>query len=247
MEHKGDTKRQAALRDRMIKWKYEAKEDIFVPRILSTLGSEMRLCDIGCGTAHIVRELAIRVGNASFVGLDISPAMIRVAYENTKTLPNVSIVKGDGLELPFSDCTLDVVAARLAEFSPKEVYRVLKEEGSFLKYGLGPEADKEIGEFFPDRIEEENFFIPRNPKLWKEEAYGEIAEAGFTIINIEDHKRKDYHQNEEEVMDLIEMVPLVRDFDRGKDRERIEELADKYGEEKGIGITWHYCIIESKK
>ena len=48
-------------------------------------------------------------------------------------------------------------------------------------------------------------------------------------------------------MDLIEMVPLVRKFDRKKDRGKIEELAKKYGSKKGVKITWHYYILTARK
>lgn len=247
MDSKGDTERQAILRDKTIREKQRAKEESFLSRILSILKPEMSLCDIGCGTGHIIRELATNSENAFLVGLDISPAMLRVASDNIGNLLNVALLRGDGYELPFSDGALDIMIARLAEYSPQEVYRALRGEGCFIEYGLGPEADKEIFEFFLDRIEEDNFFIPKSPEEWRDEACRELRDAGFVVTGLEDYKRKDYYHNEEEVMDLIEMVPLVRDFDRKKDRKTVLELAEKHRVERGIGITWHYCIIEGKK
>jgi len=38
---------------------------------------------------------------------------------------------------------------------------------------------------------------------------------------LEDHRGVEYHQSEEELMDLIEMVPFVVDFDRKKDEEKV--------------------------
>jgi hypothetical protein len=43
------------------------------------------------------------------------------------------------------------------------------------------------------------------------------------------------------------MVPLVRDFDRNRDREKTRELAEKYGSERGIRIIWHYYILMARK
>ena len=74
--------------------------------------------------------------------------MLKIAKLNTMRLPNVILVEGDGLKLPFLDCSFDVVITRLAEYSPQEVYRVSKKGGFFFEYGLGPEANKEIVEFF---------------------------------------------------------------------------------------------------
>lgn len=247
MEHEGDTRRQALLRDRMAKKRKQIREDAFVSRILSVLKPGNRLCDIGCGTAHIIQEMAMHSQDAIFLGLDISPAMLDVARANTSGLSNVRLVKGDGFELPFQHCALEVVTARLAECSPREVYRVLRSNGCFFEYGLGPEADKEILEFFPDRIEKENFFFPKDTRGWMEEVCEEIQGAGLALTCIEDFKETDYFQNVEELMDLIEMVPLVEDFDRREDRGRTEELAEKYREREGIGITWHYYIAEARR
>jgi hypothetical protein len=48
-------------------------------------------------------------------------------------------------------------------------------------------------------------------------------------------------------MDLIEMVPLVKNFERKTDRQIIRRLVKKYGTERGIQTTWHYFILKAKK
>lgn len=90
------------------------------------------------------------------------------------------------------------------------------------------------------------FFIPECLSTWKEEVVQKIKNVGFIVESMEDYKEKEYY-SEEEVMDLIEMVPLVRDFNRKKDRKRISELAEKHKEKNGIKITWHYYIVEARR
>jgi ubiquinone/menaquinone biosynthesis C-methylase UbiE len=247
MGFKGDTEKQAILRDRMIKRSKKRKRSNYVLKIIPALKPGMRLLDIGCGTAHIIRELAMDFRNAVLVGLDVSPAMLKIALQNTIELSNVALVEGDGLRLPFPSSVFDVAITRLAEYSTIEVYRILKKGGMFFEYGLGPEANKEIVEFFPDRIDRESFFFPRNLEEWKEETCGSIRDAGFSIVNIEDFKEDEYHRSEDSLMDLIEMVPLVVNFERKKDRRIVEELATKYETRKGIKITWHYYVLEARK
>jgi ubiquinone/menaquinone biosynthesis C-methylase UbiE len=121
------------------------------------------------GTAHILQELA-KCKNSELVGLDLSSAMLKIAKSNTRTLQNISLIRADGCRLPFRDRIIDIVINRLAEYSPREVYRALKTDGFFFEYGLGPNASKEIAEFFRERIERSSFFFPRNPKRWKKEA-----------------------------------------------------------------------------
>ena len=245
-KQKGDTERETFLRDKSIK---EAQDEpkIYISKILSVLKPTIKLVDIGCGTAHIIERLAKRYENALFIGLDISKEMINSAKSNIRGLTNIELIQGDGLELPFVSSELDIVINRLADYSLGEVYRILKEGGYFFVYGLGPDADREIVEFFPDRYEEENFFLPEDPANWKNEVTEKVSKYGFCNIVIEDYKSKDYYKDKEEIMDLIEMVPLLKDFDREKDSKNVNEFVEKYREKKGIGITWHYYILKARK
>jgi ubiquinone/menaquinone biosynthesis C-methylase UbiE len=242
----GDTERQAILRDESIRKSKKARKNRYVSSINAALRPGMRLLDIGCGTAHIVQELA-KCRDSELVGLDLSAAMLRIAKSNTGSLQNVSLIRADGFRLPFRDCVMDIVINRLAEYSPQEAYRILKTDGSFLEYGLGPHASKEIAVFFQERIERSSFFFPRNPKRWKKEASQHVVEAGFTILSMKDYMENRFYEDETELMNLIEMVPLVKDFDRDGDRRTVQELAKKYGEGRGIRITWHYYIIVATK
>ncbi len=246
MSFKGDSERQALLRDKMIKETRKTKKSRYVSKILSVLKPQMKVLDIGCGTAHIIQELAISDASSLFIGLDISPAMLKMSDDNTANLHNIGLVEGDGHRLPFPDYSFDIVITRLANYSPQEAYRVLRRQGCFLEYSLGPEAGREIKEFFPERIEKENFFFPKNLREWKQEVCEHIIEAGFIVSSIRDYKEEEYHKNEKDLMDYIEMVPLVMNFDRKKDRKKIRELAEKYGSKKGIKTTWHYYILMAR-
>jgi ubiquinone/menaquinone biosynthesis C-methylase UbiE len=173
--------------------------------------------------------------------------MLNVAKGNCSGFDNVGLVAADGLELPFPDEAFDIIITRLAEYSPKEAYRVLKKGGFFFEYSLGPQADKEILEFFPERIETDSFFFPKNPRKWKKEVSEPIEKTGFIISDVQDFTEDDYYQSEEELMHVIEMVPLVKDFDRNKDRRLVKRLAEKYRKKKGVKVTWHYYILVARR
>lgn len=246
MRFKGDSERQASLRDQRIK-KRKKRKDAYISEILSVLKPQMKLLDIGCGTAHIIQALATYTNSSVLVGLDISPAMLKIANANTVNLQNIELVEGDGYRLPFPDSSFHIVITKLADYSPEEAYRILRKKGYLFEYSLGPEADKEIKEFFPKRIEKENFFFPRSLREWKQEACEDIVKAGFVVSSIDDYKEYEYCEDEEELMDIIEMVPLVTNFDREEDRKKIRELVEKYRNKKGVKLTWHYCIIMARK
>ncbi|UCH69823.1 MAG: methyltransferase domain-containing protein, partial [Candidatus Bathyarchaeota archaeon] len=246
MSFRGDSERQALLRDKLIKETRKTQKSRYVSKILSVLKPQMKVLDIGCGTAHIIQELAISDASSLFIGLDISPAMLKMSHDNTANLHNIGLVEGDGHRLPFPDYSFDIVITRLANYSPQEAYRVLRRQGCFVEYSLGPEAGREIQEFFPERIEKENFFFPKSFENWKQEVCEDALEAGFLVSSIEDYKENEYYENEDALMDLIEMVPLVMNFDRKKDRKKIRELAEKYGRKNGIKTTWHYYILTAR-
>jgi ubiquinone/menaquinone biosynthesis C-methylase UbiE len=235
MISKEDTGKQAILRDSMIK-KKGTRGSIYVSRVLSVFKPEMKILDVGCGTGRIIHELAANRKSSEHVGLDVSKAMLRVAKEKCKRFHNIGLVVGDGLSLPFPDQAFDIIITRLAEYSPQEAYRVLKKRGFFFEYGLGSQADKENLEFFPERIETGNFF-PRDSKGLKQEVSEPVEKTGFIISDVQDYKENDYYSSEDEIMDLIEIVPLVKDFDRKKDRKLVKRLAEKYRENGGIRVT----------
>lgn len=247
MSMRGDTRRQATLRDRLIQMGKGMHIRLYVSRILSELKPGSKLCDIGCGTAHVLRALAEHRDDADLIGVDVSRAMLCVAAERCTGFQNINLVLGDGLQLPFREGTLDMLTVRLSEYSPQEAYRVLRSGGHIFEYGLGPNANKEVMEFFPERIEEESFFVPRDPAGWKEEVCEEIREAGFSVRSVEDYRETELYQSTTEPKDLIEMVPLVQDFDRKRDAARIDDLKRRHGAKNGIPVTWHYYITKAKR
>lgn len=244
---RGDTEKQARIRDRLTDTTKSIASDAYLSSINAKIKPGMTLLDIGCGTGHIIAQLASSHRGVFFCGLDISPAMVNRARYHTRNYGTVSVLEADGLNLPFTDRAFDIVTTRLAAFAPAEVYRVLRPGGSFFECGLGPESDKEIREFFPTRIIKENFFLPQHPDRWRDEICIPDQQTGFAVDEITDHKQYNYYQGVDGIMDLIEMVPLVDNFDRITDRPTVERLVEKHDTTSGVRITWHYYIIHARR
>jgi ubiquinone/menaquinone biosynthesis C-methylase UbiE len=245
--NRGDTETQARIRDRLTDKKKSLKDDAYLSSINAKIQPGMSLLDIGCGTGHIIAQLASSQPSTFFCGLDISPAMVKRARHNTKRYRTVAVLEGDGLNLPFVNRAFDIVATRLAVFSPAESHRVLKPGGYFFECGLGPESDKEIREFFSTRIITENFCLPQHPARWRDDICTPVQQTGFMVDEVTTHKKYNYYQGIEGIMDLIEMVPLVENFDRVTDRSTVEKLVEKHGTIRGVRITWHYYIIHARR
>ena len=65
------------------------------------------LLDAGCGTAPMISLLTEEYPDAHYVGLDLTPEMIKQA--ETKGLKNAEFVVGDCENMPFEDESFDIV------------------------------------------------------------------------------------------------------------------------------------------
>jgi len=67
------------------------------------LNNVQRVLEVGCGTGAVFREL---VTPAVLHGIDIDPAALTQCRIHA---PNVTIIRGDGLSLPFRDQAFDIL------------------------------------------------------------------------------------------------------------------------------------------
>jgi len=112
------------------------------------VGSGMRVLDIACGTGEPAISLAaVLVGDGDVVGVDISPAPLKIAEERAiqRGLSNVTFRQADAHELPFPDNSFDCITSRLGImfFSDlpralSEMRRVLKPSGRAILLVWGP-------------------------------------------------------------------------------------------------------------
>lgn len=74
--------------------------------VKAALGSSpTRVADIATGTGDLAMALA-RAGVAKVIALDFSAGMLHAAQPKVASLPNVSLIRGDGMTLPFDDDTI---------------------------------------------------------------------------------------------------------------------------------------------
>lgn len=103
-----------------------------------------KLLDIGCGTGLLIDMLSKKC-NAEFVGLDLSPKMLKEAKK--KKIKNAKFVEGRSDELPFENNTFDIVTCSQSfhhypetDKPLQEALRVLKPGGLYIisDTGVGP-------------------------------------------------------------------------------------------------------------
>jgi len=97
---------------------YEAR---FVPAIFAEWAPRLldaveispgdRVLDVACGTGVVARDAAARVGAERVVGVDLNPAMLKVAR---RIAPDIDWREGDAVALPVDDASFDVATCQMA-------------------------------------------------------------------------------------------------------------------------------------
>ena len=108
-----------------------------------------KLLDIGCGTGYLIDKLS-KDYNAEYIGLDLSPEMIKQA--NNKNIKNAMFIEGRSDEIPYNDNTFDIVTCSQSfhhypetDRSMLEARRVLKQGGLYILSDTGVGPFKMIG------------------------------------------------------------------------------------------------------
>lgn len=117
-------------------------------RFIQNLRKDSIFLDLGCGIGRIARHVSSKV--AHYYGVDYSNNMIERAKEENKDYPNVTFMVNNGEDLSlFDDEFFDYVFVCLVfQHVPvtvtlgyiKEVFRVLKEGGTFFCFSV-PRAE----------------------------------------------------------------------------------------------------------
>jgi SAM-dependent methyltransferase len=101
------------------------------------------ILDLGCGPGRLAVELALRMPEASIIGLDLSPSMIRLAGLRESAGRGPRFMVGDAADLPFKADSFDAVVSTLSlhhwsepAASFAEIRRVLRPGGLALVYDL---------------------------------------------------------------------------------------------------------------
>jgi 8-oxo-dGTP diphosphatase len=97
-----------------------------------------RLLDVGCGPGESAFGMAERVPGLRVVGLDFSPAMIRIARARRRVDPvgpMIDLTRGDAMDLPFADGSFDAVTGHSFLYLVPDAERVLREARRVMKPG----------------------------------------------------------------------------------------------------------------
>jgi ubiquinone/menaquinone biosynthesis C-methylase UbiE len=165
------------------------------------------LLDIGTGGGEAL--LSIAEFAMLLIGIDSSSSMIQTANNNLEQsrTSNVRLFEMDANRLAFPDNFFNIVSCRHSPFDVHEVARVLVKDGVFLTQQVC-EADK----------------LNLKQAFGRGQQYGvaegtlrrsyceQLAEAGFTDIQMFDYNAMQYYESYEDLVFLLKFTPIIPYF-----------------------------------
>jgi len=218
----------------------EGPEPGYESLVKSLCSANDSLLDIGTGGGEKLLGFATHVMKA--VGIDIDPAMVKTARENTPKAANIEIVQADSTMIPFPDYSFEIVIDRHAPFSPAEVLRVLKPGGTFITQQVS-EGDKRNWKQAFGRGQEWG----TKPGTLKANYLKEMRTIGFSIIEEKTVDTTEYYKTMDDVIFLLANTPIIPDFDCEKDQGMLEKIQREFGGGRGIKTNSERFLIIARK
>lgn len=173
---------------------YELCKDDYPP-ILAELEKEPfhDVLDCGCGTGPMIQILHGKYPDKHYVGIDLTPEMVRVAQ--AKQLSNAGFLVGDSENLPFAEESFDaVICTNSFHHYPHpqnffdSAYRVLRRGGRLI---LRDYTSSNFVVWLMNHLELPlaNLLGHGDVKIYKSVEFVAMAEkAGFTVLTMEKQK-----------------------------------------------------------
>lgn len=129
----GDDKNMVKARTMFLSQGYYELLRVTLTHIIEKL-SICSLVDAGCGEGYYTNELKRKCPQMEIVGLDVSKSAID---EACKARVGIQYAVCSVFHMPLQDKSVQAVLSVFAPFDEKEIYRVLQDDGYFVKVSPG--------------------------------------------------------------------------------------------------------------
>lgn len=173
---------------------YSCLCDGIIEMLVNYSKPEMTIADLGCGecwyTANILRLLNENGIQAEICGIDISKQALIYGAKRCSAL---HLAVASTADLPLADSSCDAVISIFAPCSEKEIHRVLKFDGVWIK-----------------AIPLERHLMGLKTVIYEkpyENTVGRAAPEGFSVCGYREIKSRLIIDNSEDIMNLFMMTP----------------------------------------
>ena len=226
-----------------LKTKEEGQGWDFYEEVLKKVKSTDTILDIGTGGGEKILKIAKHF--KSVYGIDHSPSMVNTAKKNLgKTkLRNVQFLMMDSAKLVFPDNTFDIITDRHCDFSPSEIFRVLKKGGYFLTQQVSEGDQINIKKAFSRG----QGYGTLDGTL-KNKYLNQMGGLGFSKIEDFDYNSKIIYKTDKDYMFLLRHTPTIPEFAKKKgDFKILGKFIEENKTESGIETNSKRFMIVAVK
>ncbi|MDR9468719.1 methyltransferase domain-containing protein [Marinospirillum sp.] len=202
--------------------------------------------DLGSGPGHWTARLAESYSDASVLGLDLSPAMVRQARYS---YPEIGFVQGNAYSLPLQNNSLDLVFSNLAlQWCPDlrplltGIHRVLKPGGRALITSLLPGSLEEIHQAWSQAGA-----LSRVLNFQPEAAYQQaVTAAGFSHFHLEASPQVFYYPTSRDLLQSVTGIGASggAGFLSKDQYRRIHQQLEQRRTPQGLPLTYQLLVME---
>ncbi len=205
------------------------------------------VADIGTGGGEVFSAFAKDMGWG--YGLDRNRERLAVASQDGRSarIDNIGYAIMDARALAFGDRSLDVVLAKYADFSPSEVYRVLRPGGVFITQQMGDHEMASIFETFGGvsfgDYWRRRFAASGDTFRSTRQCGRELEALGAHVVRYDEYDLPQFFQDLDSLVFYLKASPLPEPFDPALHADAINRLQERYGTERGIQTNAHRELL----
>lgn len=225
------------------------KDDPLTPRpwdlrkeILVLANHNKNLLDVGCGTSFKLVPIA-HYFNEVFA-VDINHQMVlksKYLLEKNK-IKNTTLLTANSNCLPFANNSFDIITHMLSRFNAKEIFRVLKPNGTVVVEYPGCEDKKEFKKIFgKDAQGWRGQFIDFEKEAFIDNIYKQFNQY-FSCVVIKSGFWNTFY-TEEGIIELLKYTPTIRNFNIELDKQSIGTVLKLFTTKQGIKLNQNRILI----
>lgn len=215
----------------------------FYEEVLKKAKPTDTILDIGTGGGERILKIAHNFG--AVYGIDYSQSMVDTANKNLQKtkLHNVKFLVMNSSKLDFPDNYFDIVTDRHCDFTPSEVFRVLKKGGYFFTQQVSEDDQRNIKKAFGRG----QAYEIKDGTL-KNKYLKQLKKLGFKKINSFDYDSKVTYKTEKDYIFMLRYTPTLPEFGKRKnDFEILKKFIEENKTKKGIETnSKRFMIIATK-
>jgi len=226
--------------------RYEEEDDLpwdYKKIIVEYLTPDMKLMDFDTGGGEFLLSLGHPYKNTA--ATEGFPPNVELCKETLLPLGIDFKTCDNESDIPFADSSFDIMINRHGSFDPKEIHRLLKDDGIFVTQQVGGKNDRDLVEMVlpdaPRPFEGQELYLASRKKAFEDAGF-EILESGevFTPIKFYDVGAFVWFAR------VIEWEFIDFSVDRCLDRLlKLQERIEKDGVIEGK--THRYMIVAQKR